>query len=429
MGPLRRLLAAGMTESFLTAGTRLGTFRVLRPLGRGGMGAVYLVANVITGEHRALKVILPRYLEDPDARARFVREMKIASSIEHPNVVRVFEPMMDGDTLLLPMELVDGVTLREHLATPLGGARTLSAQEAVALLTRICDGVEEVHARGVIHRDLKPANVMLVREPGGELIPKVLDFGAARHADGSDEHTQAGATLGTPPYMAPEHLAAKRDLDARADVFALGVMAYEMLCGRRPYPVNGAAEIMAKVFAREPFPRPITLTPTLPMALDEAVMRALAFDRDARTPSASAFRDALRDALASPTVTPAPSPTEPLSAELVVERATPAPRPRPLRVAAILGVVAVLLVLSTVLARSDRRDRGAPPRVRVASAVATPAPAIAPRVATPAARDAEVEADDARADELATDAQVAPTVTQRETRAGRRRHRMPRWAR
>jgi serine/threonine protein kinase len=346
-----------MPEESLAAGTRLGAFEVIRLLGHGGMGAVYEVRNVLTEKRLALKVILPAHLADPESRARFLREVRIAASLDHPNVVRVFEPALHGDTMLLPMELVDGVTLREHLTGDDGRARRVPVGELVPLLAQVCDGVAAVHAKGIIHRDLKPANVMVVRGDGGALVARVLDFGAARHVDKRDEHTREGLALGTPPYMAPEQLAAAPDLDARVDVYALGVIAYEALVGQRPHGGAGGSEVMAKVLTQAPFPRPRTLRADLPAALDHAVMRALAFHRDERTPSVIALRDSLRAASSTPGDGLDPI-SELRSAELVVERPTAPPRaptsPRSLRAAGVLGVLAALLVVVVSVLRTRR---------------------------------------------------------------------------
>jgi serine/threonine-protein kinase len=425
-----------MVEESLAAGTRLGAFEVIRLLGHGGMGAVYEVRNVLTEKRLALKVILPAHLADAESRARFLREVRIAASLDHPNVVRVFEPALHGDTMLLPMELVDGVTLRQHLTGGDGRARWRSVEETVGLLAQVCDGVAAVHAKGIIHRDLKPANVMVVREARGELVAKVLDFGAARHVDKHDEHTREGLALGTPPYMAPEQLAAAPDLDARVDVYALGVIAYEALVGQRPHGAAGGTEVMAKVLTQSPFPRPRALRPDLPDALDEAVMRALAFARDERTPSALALRDELL-AVTARTSSAGRDPTsELMSAELVVERPTPSPPSRPprspLRAAGMLGALATLLVALTVILRARREDHPSP----VARVVPTRAALTVDVAEVPVVQSLRVDAG-TRALPQTADAgegrggapaalRAAPGEVERPRRTPRR---LPRWAR
>ena len=426
-----------MAEESLAAGTRLGAFEVLRLLGHGGMGAVYEVRNVLTERRLALKVILPAHLAEADARARFLREVRIAAAIDHPNVVRVFEPAMHGDTMLLPMELVEGVTLRQHLTGEDGRARRLPVAEMVSLLAQLCEGVAAVHAKGVIHRDLKPANVMVLQGETGERVAKVLDFGAARHIDKHDEHTRAGLALGTPPYMAPEQLAAAPDLDARVDVYALGVIAYEALVGQRPHGASGGAEVMAKVLTQAPFPRPRAVRVDLPDALDHAVMRALAFSRDERTPSVVALRDALHAAVTSPP-RPGDDPVSELrSAELVVERPTAPVRPRPaagpLRAAGALAALAMGLAGFAVVVRATRglaRPAGHAPET--ARAVAAPAPVVAEAPAVqrllPHPAPPVVVAVDAGQAERDAVAAVTEAVSSAAARPPSRR-RLPRWAR
>jgi serine/threonine-protein kinase len=425
-----------MVEESLAAGTRLGAFEVIRLLGHGGMGAVYEVRNVLTEKRLALKVILPAHLADAESRARFLREVRIAASLDHPNVVRVFEPALHGDTMLLPMELVDGVTLRQHLTGGDGRARWRSVEETVGLLAQVCDGVAAVHAKGIIHRDLKPANVMVVREARGELVAKVLDFGAARHVDKHDEHTREGLALGTPPYMAPEQLAAAPDLDARVDVYALGVIAYEALVGQRPHGAVGGTEVMAKVLTRAPFPLPRALRPDLPDALDEAVMRALAFARDERTPSALALREELLAVTARTSRAGRDPTSELMSAELVVERPTPSPPSRPtrspLRAAGVLGALATLLVALTVILRARREDHPSP-----AARVVTTRAALTVDVAeVPVVQSLRVDAGTSALPQTADAGEgrggapaalpAAPGEVERPRRTPRR---LPRWAR
>lgn len=426
-----------MPEESLAAGTRLGAFEVIRLLGHGGMGAVYEVRNVLTERRLALKVILHAHLADPEARARFLREVRIAAGLDHPNVVRVFEPALHDDTMLLPMELVEGVTLRQHLTGDDGRARRVPVDEMVSLLAQVCDGVAAVHAKGVIHRDLKPANVMVVRGERGELVAKVLDFGAARHIDKHDEHTRTGVALGTPPYMAPEQLAASPDLDARVDVYALGVIAYEALVGQRPHGAAGGSEVMAKVLTQARFPRPRPLRGEVSDALDRAVMRALAFSRDERTPSAIALRDDLRAAKDPGPGEGIDAISELRSAELVVERPTAsartAPRTRPLRAAGVLSVLAVSLVLFTVSRRASRlSDR---PAAHLPE-TARDAPAVNPVVANlPVVQALRPHADPTAvvvtdAGEAVPDAAGAvPALPPGVASPSRTRRRLPRWAR
>ena len=367
-----------MSDDPLPYGATLGAFLLEGRVGQGGMGTVYRARNRITGEARAVKVVRPEHAANDELRARFVREMRLASAVDHPNVVRVYEPSMEGDTLILPMEFVEGITLRAHLRSGDGAPRRLGPDEALALAIPLCDGVAALHALGVVHRDLKPPNVMLVRSPDGALVPKVLDLGAALDLSGSDEATRDGLVVGTPAYMPFEQAAGRRDLDARVDVYALGVILYEMLAGRRPYDGDDSQSVLAKVIQRLPFPALGTLAPELDRGRAALVDRALAHDRQVRPADARALADALRD-LRRATHAANAAPLESDSAQIIAEQVVPAPRAsRAGRIGA--GALAVLAAALAVAAAV----RGEPPVTfgpTTPRALASPAP---PREAPPA---------------------------------------------
>lgn len=270
----------------LPEGTTLGSFRVVRFIARGGMGEVYEVANTITGARRALKLVRSDLLTDADASARFVREVGIAAAIRHPNVVECGDPFFDAGTIALPMELLQGETLSTRL-----GLGPLELGEAVDVALAIARGLEAFHAIGVIHRDVKPGNVFLAATPGGT-VPKVLDFGAARD-QGESTHTLTGHVIGSPSYMAPEQAMGVRDLDARVDVYALGVVLYAMLTGRRPYESDAHGTAVSKLIQRRAYAPVRTLRRSVPVALSDVVDRALAWDRGERFPAMTALRQAL----------------------------------------------------------------------------------------------------------------------------------------
>lgn len=263
-----------------------GRYRLERVLGRGAAGVVYEATHEAIGKRVALKVLSTHASRSPDAVARFFREAHIAASLEHPNVVQVFDGGQDEDRCFLAMELVDGVALSAHLAR--GSA---SVTQIVQLFLQITHGVAAVHDAGVVHRDLKPDNVLLA---GPERTPKVLDFGISKLAVAPTGLTTLGAVMGTPYYMAPEQVADTRSVDARADVYALGVMLYEALTGRLPYEGESVLQIyrLATTGRCDPAHH---LRPEVPPALSAVVAKALCPDPSAR------FRDAraLREALAS----------------------------------------------------------------------------------------------------------------------------------
>jgi serine/threonine protein kinase len=274
-----------MTE--LAEGTVIdGKYRVRRRLAEGGMGQVFVADHVMLGKEVAIKVLHPEMSDSPDAVERFTVEARAASLIEHENVVRVsdFGRSADG-RLYLVMELLTGHTLADELH-----AHDLSPARARAIACAILRGLEAAHARGIIHRDLKPENVFLTPRAGGEDAVKLLDFGIARMrpdggADLEQRLTKEGAIMGTPAYMAPEQLRSERDVDARADLYAVGVLLYEMLAGRPPFDGKTFGVIAHQVLSGKP--------PPLSSPLADVVMRAIALDRERRFPTAAELRRAL----------------------------------------------------------------------------------------------------------------------------------------
>jgi len=279
-----------MHRDRLQPGARLGAFEIVECIADGGMGSVYKGRNRISGELRALKVILPQYASNQEFVGRFIRELKIAASIEHPNLVKVLEPAMDGDTMFLPMELLQGETLSARIRR----VKKFTVDDALRVMIPVCHAIGLMHSKGIIHRDLKPANIFLALAPDGKEIPKVLDFGAARPMDVTpdDDKTQAGVVIGSALYMAPEQATGTRDLDARVDQYALGVMLYQLLTGFRPFE-GDATGAMMKLLQGAPIRRPTELAPEIPLNVEQVLMRALARNRDQRFPNLEAFAAAL----------------------------------------------------------------------------------------------------------------------------------------
>ncbi|HVU49669.1 MAG TPA: serine/threonine-protein kinase, partial [Polyangia bacterium] len=275
-------------------GETVGNYRVTAKLGEGGMGAVYLAEHPVIGRKAALKVIHPRHARNAEVVARFVNEATAIARIGHEHIVEVtdFGRTSAGD-LYFVMEYLEGRTLAALLATdaPLPPAR------ALAIAAQIADALAASHERGVVHRDVKPDNVFLVRRGEDASYVKVLDFGLAKLArdDAALPGSRPGIVMGTPHYMSPEQCRGERDIDARADVYALGVVLFQMLTGALPFAGGASNEVLLKqVRTRAPSAR--ALVPTLSAALDEAIARALAKERAARFETMAAFRDALLDA-------------------------------------------------------------------------------------------------------------------------------------
>jgi len=271
----------------LKAGDLVGQkYRIVRLIGDGGMGSVYEARHELLGTAVALKFLHAELSDRPGLSARFLQEAKLAATIVSPHVARVTD--MDtatGGQPFLVMELIAGESL-EHL---LGRERKLPLARAVAFTRQIARGLEAAHALGAVHRDLKPANVLVTATPAGPLL-KLIDFGIAKLREGAGDRglTRAGVVLGTPEYMPPEQLFAANDVDARADVYALGVMLFEMLSGQRPAEGEGPEVIVGKVLSGEVLSL-ATLEPGLPAELVAIVHRAIAGDRAARFASVTEF--------------------------------------------------------------------------------------------------------------------------------------------
>ena len=265
--------------STLASGTTVGGYQIHQAIGRGGMGVVYVATQLTLGRHVALKVIAPELAADPAFRERFRRESRVAASLEHPNVVTVYEAGEVGDILFIAMRLVSGRDLREIIHAE--GA--LHPRRAAALTGQVARALDAAHSRGLVHRDVKPANV-LVEAGAGDEHAFLTDFGLTKHVTSHGGLTGTGQFVGTADYVAPEQIEGMRT-DARADVYSLGCVLYEALTGEVPFPRDND---MAKLYAHvqlAPTP-PSALRPGIPPQLDAVVLRALAKQPDARQPSA-----------------------------------------------------------------------------------------------------------------------------------------------
>jgi tRNA A-37 threonylcarbamoyl transferase component Bud32/Flp pilus assembly protein TadD len=274
----------------LAAETRLGPYEILAPLGAGGMGEVYRARDTRLRRDVAIKV-LPQAIANGAAWERFEREARAASALNHPNICAVFDVGEADGRQFLVMELLEGKTLRDYI-----GKEPANPALAVALAVQIADALEAAHAKGIIHRDIKPGNIMVT---GREHV-KVLDFGLAKHASAMidetrtlDSLTAAGTVVGTPSYIAPEILQGK-DADARSDLWALGVVLYEMLSGRLPFRGTTMFEVSSGILREDPPPLPSTV----PHKLRGIVERCLQKDPAERYQNASDVRAALKSAAA-----------------------------------------------------------------------------------------------------------------------------------
>jgi len=236
----------------LTAGTRLGTYEILSPLGAGGMGEVYRARDTKLDRDVAVKVLPADLANDPEALARLEREARAVAQLSHPNILAIYDFGRHGETAYAVTELLEGETLRQRLAQ---GA--LPARKAVDLAVQMAEGLAAAHEKGIVHRDLKPENVFVT----GEGRVKLLDFGLAKRTDpamgsGSrlqtvDKHTEPGTVMGTVRYMSPEQVRGEA-ADHRSDIFSFGVVLYEMLTGRQAFKRETAAESMTAILKEDP---------------------------------------------------------------------------------------------------------------------------------------------------------------------------------
>lgn len=299
---------ASAMDARLLGQTLGGNYRVLRRIGAGGMGQVYEAEHTLLGRHFALKVLDTSQKTRRDAVTRFFAEARAASQIEHPHIVDVVNFVTDGPYMVLVMELLRGESLAERLVRG-----PLPVTEATMVLSQVCEAVAATHAAGILHRDLKPANVFLVKQ-GAATHAKVLDFGIAKlkHADAESLGegqavgvTTTGQLLGTPRYLSPEQARGALEIDERADVYAAGVMLFEMLAGRPPFDGHNAFQLIWK-HGNEPPPRLSELAPHVSRELSDVVARALAKEPDERFPSMLALRDAVLAATPLLDTTPQP---------------------------------------------------------------------------------------------------------------------------
>ena len=276
------------TEAQLAAGlTR--RFRIVRRLGKGGMGTVFLAEQLGVGNRPvALKVLNRKFLDDPDFLRRFQNEATSTGRIDNPNVVTIYESgLADDGTPYIAMKYLEGESLREVLKQR--GA--LPLPEVTEILQQAARGLNAAHKLGIIHRDLKPDNIFLTKGDEGELVVKVVDFGIAKLRE-SSMHTQTGMVLGTPAYMSSEQAYGMRsdELDARSDIYSLGVVVYEMLTGRTPFHSDTPAGYLRKHMLEEPPPfRAVAQGLDVPPTVESAVMTALEKDRNQRYASALDF--------------------------------------------------------------------------------------------------------------------------------------------
>ena len=265
--------------------TKISHYRIIEKLGAGGMGEVYLAEDMKLGRKAAIKILAEEYTTNRDRLHRFEQEASAASALNHPNILTIYEVGDEGGRHFIATEYIDGETLRKKLA---GSA--LEIREVLDVAVQVASALEEAHAAGIIHRDIKPDNIM-VRRNG---YVKVLDFGLAKLTESSTDRTpsdgeaatrvlvqtDAGVVMGTSHYMSPEQARGK-PVDARSDIWSLGVVIYEMVAGKLPFEGETSTDVIVAITQKEPLPL-LRFAPNLPPELDWIVTKALRKDRDER---------------------------------------------------------------------------------------------------------------------------------------------------
>ena len=287
----------------MNEGTTVGQYRILRKIGEGGMGAVYLAEHSLIGRRAAIKSLLPSLSVQREIVDRFFNEARATTSIPDPGIVQVFDFGFHTDgTAFIVMEFLEG----EPLDARIRRFGRLPVSDALRLTRQAAGSLGAAHARGIVHRDLKPENIFLVRDPeaqGGER-PKILDFGIAKLGGDNPNQmkTRTGAMMGTPVYMSPEQCRGAGLVDHRSDIYALACVLFHMLVGRPPFDAEGIGEIIA-AHLREPAHPPSAVSAGIPPVVDELVLRCLAKAPEQRYQTMAEMQQALEAALARVTAT------------------------------------------------------------------------------------------------------------------------------
>jgi len=271
-----------------------GKFRLNRLLGRGGMGSVWYATHLALDIPCAVKFIEGDFAAVPEMQARFQREAKAAAALRSPHVVQILDHDIWEGMPFIAMELLDG----EELSKRVSRLGRIPPAELNAIMSQVCRALTKAHGQGIIHRDLKPDNIFLVRDDDRE-IAKVLDFGIAKSKNANldiGSNTKTGAMLGTPYYMSPEQAQGNKQIDARSDLWALGVIAFECLTGQRPFESDALGDLLMQIMVK-PLPRASEIAPELPRDFDAWFQKACARDPNERFGSAKELSDALAKAL------------------------------------------------------------------------------------------------------------------------------------
>src|SRR5512134_327158 len=336
----------------LSAGTRLGPYEILAPLGAGGMGEVYRARDTRLGREVAVKVLPEKFAQDPERLRRFEGEARSASALSDPHIVTVFDVGEANGIHFFASELIEGTDLRSLI-----GGGGLTVRKAIDLAEQIASGLAAAHEKGIVHRDLKPENILITRSG----LAKIADFGLAKLVESSAGgvsqgptsdglETSAGVVMGTVAYMSPEQVRGQV-LDHRSDIFSFGSVLYELLTGRKAFERGSAAETMAAILKEEPHEPSET---SIPPALAHAVRHCLEKDPEQRFHSMHDVAFVLKEAGAQPAGSaPQRLAEKPRGSGLAGGMA--------LRIGLSAAAVAVVAILAVLFSRYRRPGRPAPP--------------------------------------------------------------------
>ncbi|MBI5956697.1 MAG: protein kinase [Chloroflexi bacterium] len=319
-------------------GRTLGQYRIIEQLGRGGMATVYKAYQPSLERYVAIKVLASAFTEDPAFIRRFKREATAIAGLQHPNIVPVYDFGWEGDVAYIVMQYISGGALKGQLGQPADLSFT------VRVISQVAAALDYAHGQGIVHRDIKPANILLTSSDWVLLT----DFGIAKMVSATSALTQTGRMVGTPQYMSPEQ-AQGEAVDARSDIYSLGVVLYEMLTGQPPFDADTPLAVVLKHISA-PLPLPSQVVPDLPEAAERVIIKALAKAPGDRYQTAGALAAALGQAVSGePVAIPVAAPTPPPVAATPVRAAVPEAAPAPRHIPSWLAALAGLLVGAAIL--------------------------------------------------------------------------------